>query len=361
MRKVSKAQLNSLTAETGHQTVRCYTKILKNGAVIEKIPCGGTVSLDTNEEIERTAALTISKELDWLKVELQPIMEINREEYSLGIFLPSSPEKVVDENGNIQWDVECYDRTLILSEDRLTRDTTYSAGMKYLVVVTTLFYTAGIDSVSILDPTDTELPTERTFERGTSKLQIINTLLDEINYNKVRCDAEGNFYLSAYKEPSSGISDIAYTIGDNSVLLQEAEVLTDHFNRPNVFSVLVDNPELEETYYSEYINDDPGDPLSTVSRGRYIVANEDQVGSPEVIGSKKDLDLWLKRRVFKLSRSHETVKFYTLPMPIHEALDSISLHLSDEINGIYQEIGWEIKLETGGIMTHTVRRYFYAG
>lgn len=361
MRKASKTQMESLTAETGQQIVQCYAKVLKNGAVIDRIPCGGTVSLDTAEDIERTAALTISKELDWLKVELQPVMEIDGEEYPLGIFLPSSPEKVLDENGNEQWDVECYDRTLILSEDRLIKDTTYSAGTKYLTLVTTLFYTAGIDSVSILDPINAELPTDRTFERGTSKLQIINILLDEINYNKVRCDADGNFYLSAYREPAAGVSDIAYSVGDKSVLLQEAEVLTDYFNRPNVFSVLVDNPELEETYYSEYINDDPGDPLSTVSRGRNIAADEDQVGSPEVIGSQKDLDLWLKRRVFELSRSYETVKFYTLPMPIHEALDSITLHLNNEINGIYQEIGWEIKLEAGGAMTHTVRRYFYAG
>ena len=361
MRKITPEQWDSLTARSGRQVVRCYANVLKNGAATGRVPCGGTVALDTFEEIERTASLSIPQELDWLAVELQPVMEIDGEEYPLGVFLPSSPEKVVDETGNTVWEVECYDRTLILSEDRLTKDTTFYAGTEYLALITGLFYTAGIDTVAVLDPSDAALPTDRTFEQGTSRLQVINTLLDEINYNKVRCDADGNFFISAYKEPVLGASDIAYQAGDGAVLLREAEVLTDYFNRPNVFSVLVDNPELEETYYSEYINDDPGDPLSTTSRGRYITADEEQVGSPDVTGSQEDLDLWLKRRVFELSRSSETVKFYTLPIPVHEALDSITLHLDDDINGIYQETGWEIKLEAGQPMSHTVRRFYYAG
>ena len=92
MRKITPKQWDSLTAKSGRQVVRCYANVLKNGAATGRVPCGGTVALDTFEEIERTASLSIPQELDWLAVELQPVMEIDGEEYPLGVFLPSSPE-----------------------------------------------------------------------------------------------------------------------------------------------------------------------------------------------------------------------------------------------------------------------------
>ena len=93
MRKITPKQWDSLTAKSGRQVVRCYANVLKNGAAAGRVPCGGTVALDTFEEIERTASLSIPQELDWLAVELQPVMEIDGEEYPLGVFLPARKKR----------------------------------------------------------------------------------------------------------------------------------------------------------------------------------------------------------------------------------------------------------------------------
>lgn len=361
MIQIPKEQLSRLTAPDGRRKVECYASILRNGAEIDRIPCGGSVTLDTEADIERTANLSIGKEYDWISVEIQPVVVIEGDSYPLGRFLPTSPEVVYSEMGTPSWEVECYDRTLILEEDKLTKDTTYPAGEKYLDVVAEILYLSGIHDVIIYDPSDAVLPIDRTFERGTSKLEIINTLLDEIVYNKIRCDAEGNFYISAYQEPKLETAVITYEAGAASVLLAEAEITTDYYNKPNVYSVMVDNPELEQTFYSEYINDNPGDPLSTVRRGRMIVADEDEINPPEVVNNQADLDKWLKRRAFEMSREYQTVKYTTLAMPVQEALDQIILHLNEKISGLYIEMGWEIKLQAGGLMTHTARRAYSAG
>lgn len=361
MIQISKEQLSRLTAPDGRRRVECYAAIFQNGAEIDRIPCGGSVALDTEADIERTASLTLGKEYDWISVEIQPVMVVEGDAYPLGKFLPTSPEVIYSEMGTPSWEVECYDRTLILEEDKLTKDTTYPAGKKYLDVVAEILYLSGIHDAVIYDPCDAVLPIDRTFERGTSKLEIVNTLLDEIVYNKIRCDAMGNFYISAYREPKPESAVITYHAGPDSVLLAEAGITTDYYNKPNVYSVMVDNPELEQTFYSEYINDNPGDPLSTVRRGRMIVADEGEIDPPEVVNSQEDLDKWLKRRAFELSTEYQTVTYTTLAMPIHEALDQIILHLNERISGLYIETGWEIRLQAGGLMTHTARRAYSAG
>ena len=53
--------------------------------------------------------------------------------------------------------------------------------------------------------------------------------------------------------------------------------------------------------------------------------------------------------------TNETVTVETALAPAHEVYDAVQLS-GTEIDGLYEEIGWEMELGYNGTMTHTLRR-----
>ena len=49
------------------------------------------------------------------------------------------------------------------------------------------------------------------------------------------------------------------------------------------------------------------------------------------------------------------MSFSTAMMPIHGENDVLRI-LHPDINGVYEEVGWEMELAAGNPMTHEVRR-----
>ena len=341
----------ALYAKDGKRVEKYYARIFVDKALTAVVPCGGTVDLDATADIERTASLELYQPLDLLKVEIQPVAEIGGIPYPLGRFLASTPTQSSDGYRDI-WKVECYDRTLILQEDKLLRAMTIPKGKLYLDAVGELMVSAGIDEDVIQDESAAALPIDRTFEAGTAKLSIINTLLDEINFNKLRCDAEGTFVISAYTDQTRTPAGISYRQEDGGILLPGVEILTDYYNIPNVYYTDVQNPEQDAAYHSEYRNDDEDSPLSTVQRGRNIVA---EIEGPEAVENQAQLDIWLERKAMERSMAYQTIRFSTAVMPVHQSMDRILLS-TEKVQGVFVETGWSIPLTAGGAMNHTVRR-----
>ena len=65
-----------------------------------------------------------------------------------------------------------------------------AAGTKYTDAVSNIIISAGIENIEVI-PSDKTLTTDREFEIGRSKLDIVNELLAEINYRSAMADANG--------------------------------------------------------------------------------------------------------------------------------------------------------------------------
>lgn len=353
MISITEEQRKELFADSGFRKAECYVNVIKGGVVIATTGCEGTVDLDTTAAIERSAQLTINQKYDWLSVELQPFFRIGSTDYPLGIFIPSTMVETASAVLGKTWTIDCYDRTLLLMEDKLVDDVTYEAGEIYTDIVKSLLQSAKAGDVLEESESDLTLPTARTFQRGTDKLTIINTLLMEINFDKMRCNENGTFILKKYKLPEMADRTIVYE-KEKSVVLPGYERTEEYFDVPNIFFVDASHPELDESYHAEYENTNPADPLSTARRMRNIVV---QLSPPENVSSQEQLDEWLERKVFELSSAHQTLTINTIAMPIHGAADQIQIKLgSDDIDGLYVETAWSLTMAPAGLMRHVMRR-----
>lgn len=209
-----------------------------------------------------------------------------------------------------------------------------------------------IHTVIIQDFSDLALPTDREFEVGTTKLSIVNALLGEINFNSIRCDADGQFIISRYSEPSPGKIDFIYAADELSVISRDTSSERDFYSVPNVFVAVCSNPELEYDYRSVYVNDSPASALSTVSRGRRITS---EIYQPSTTTSQEALDAYIRRIAFNANQIYEQLTFTTALMPIHESGDSLEIRHPD-VSGTFIESSWKITLSADGEMTHTARR-----
>ena len=391
----AKEILDALRGRGGSREIRFRFDVIRGGAKIEEVPASGSVSLNRFAEIQRTARFTLTKELDWLHDELKPYLLLRMKrakpipvqscidrdgldwpfsrwderdamwtdldsgllrfeeyvEFPLGQFVLSSPARQSNDGANA-WEVEAYDHTVILKEDSITEPLYFAAGTPYLDAVQSVLVSANVAGVLFQDLSDTVLPTDRVFDVGTSKLSIVNALLSELNFNSIRCEAEGRFVILKYKEPSPDRMDWTYAADELSVISRDTASESDFYSVPNVFIAVCSNPELEQDYRSVWINDSPVSALSTASRGRKITS---EIYQPSVIPSQEALDAYIRRIGFEANQVYEQLSFTTALMPVHESGNTLAIRHPD-VNGIFVESSWEMTLSAEGEMTHTARR-----
>lgn len=304
-----------------------------------------TIRHDADAKIKRTARLTLSGGgMDFLNDKIRAIVCINDVDYPVGTFIMSTPSEVGQ-----YYSVEAYDTTIILKEDCFTERTFFAAGMRYDEVIAQIILGAGITDYNI-PSIDVRLPADREFEFGYCKLDAVNELLTEINYNPLVADALGRYTVTKYAAPKLSEANIEYFDGEFSVISSDMTSETDYYSVPNVFIARCDNPELDATYYSTYVNDNPSSKLSTVSRGRRIVS---EVFRPDYIASQDALDEYVYRKAVELSAVYNKLEISTAIMPIHGFHDVLRIRCGD-VGGIYLEKAWEMELSVGGKMTHSL-------
>ena len=276
-------------------------------------------------------------------------------EYSLGIFLLSSPEKV-EEGQEIYRDIEAYDGTIILDEDKFTDRYTIPAGTRYDLAVIEILEGAGIKKYNI-ESSDKTLANDLEYEPGASKIEVINELLESINYTTLWVDEWGYFTSSRYIPPSERAPDYEYIDDELSVTENGISEELDLYSVPNKWLVTYENVDGEEEdkvfLQSVYTNDSWDSPTSTVNRGRVIV----DYRNVTEIADQESLDAYTKRIATEASQIYGKIKFTTANMPLHSYMDIIRIRNNTlAIDEQFTETAWTIPLEAGGKMSHEGRR-----
>lgn len=308
------------------------------------------------ENIKRTARFEIKenvfKDVDYLNDRVRPIIILDGVEYEMGVFLIPSPSRK-KRDGGIYREIEGYDVTQIILEDKVTDRYVIFKNTNYVKAITQLINSSRIHRVSI-PANPATLTRDREFEIGTSKLRIINELLQEINYTSLWTDRHGIVRADKYLLPSQKEIDFIYKTGDENELLVKDSLSeeVDLFNVPNVFVIVATNAE-DESLVSKYENSHPASPTSTIIRNRNIV----DFREISDIASQAVLDSYVKRIAYQASDTYSKVEFDTLINPKHEYGNGI--YLRDEKLGIdnkFVETSWEIEMQVGGKMKHQARR-----
>lgn len=273
-------------------------------------------------------------------------------EWPLGVFLLSSPERTADENGAVTRDVDAYDQMVVL-QGQLTPEPYYvAAGAVYTEAIDELLgNTPGIPSYAIV-PTTKTLPALRMWEAGTSHMRIVQDLIGAINYEALYFDENGTAIVTPYVAPQTRVIEYRYEADAVSVLYPGATQTLDLYNQPNQWSIVVSEPD-RPLLSATYTNDDPGNPTSTVNRGRVITDVRTENDAAD-LGTLQDK---VERLAQDATQIYETVEFSTGLMPIHSHRDVYYLSYPDlAIGDKYGETKWSIKMEAGAPMTHSARR-----
>ncbi|MCK9267852.1 MAG: hypothetical protein M0P14_03950 [Alkaliphilus sp.] len=293
-------------------------------------------------------------DIDYLNDRIQPIIKFQKGEavlsFPLGILLLNSPTRR-DRKNAVYREIECYSKLQILQEDKFGERYFISASTNYTTAVSQIITSAGETKINIV-PSTAILQTDKEYDIEMSKLEIINELLSEINYNSLRVDVDGYFISGPYVLPVDRQIEYEYIDDELSVIVPEVLEELDLFNVPNVFVRYLNNPE-RPPLRSVYINDNPDSITSTVSRGRNIV----DIRAVEDVASQEALDDLTRRDAFNASQVYGHVEFETAIMPFHGYMNCLFLRYQPlGIEDKYIETSWSIDCRAGGKMQHTVRK-----
>ena len=322
---------------------------------IGDVTASGTISSNCEMSIVREASLTIKeiKDINTIDERIKPYYRLRLGgkwlEFPLGVYIISSPTTQFDGYSKSR-ECQCFDKSVILSEDKIDSRYYIPKTQSYTTAVSQLLNTAGFTYYNI-KPVGSMLSSEKEFEIGTKKIDIINDLLKAINYNPIHFDNDGVGNCTPYEDYFGRIALETYATNKDSVIFPNVKRTLDIFNYPNKIVRYVESPDNKGCLKSVYLNVNPASKLSIPSRGRTI-ADVERVND---IADQTTLNLYTKR-VAQEKLIEEIVEFETSIMPHHDYNDCIALDIPEnDISGNYIEYAWEIDL-TNNKMRHLCKK-----
>jgi hypothetical protein len=258
-----------------------------------------------------------------------------------------------------------YDEALVLHEDRIASRYHVAGGVNYRTAINTILTDAGFTQKAI-EATSLTLPGKgEEWKPGTSRLQIVNDLLDAIGYRSLVFDPCGVPTSGEWQSPKQTSPVWTYAVDAESVLRTEPETNIDLHGVPNRWVAFVSEPD-RPLLRSVVTNNDPASPTSTVSRGRTITEvlnapskmpkkHKKETRKHHRHASQAVLDAYVARVAERAQNTYEQVSFDTGLMPFHMSGDVFLLNWG-EGNVRYRETEWSMDLTAGGTMTHIGRR-----
>jgi len=318
----------------------------------------GSIRFDSTQEIMGTANMTMKEEgplgMEAVDLRIRPVFKLLSPRgwlrYPLGIYIMSSPERSNGTSGVYQT-CSCYDYSLILREDKIIDRLYIPAGAVYVKEISKVILSAGIKKITV-ESSDLTVKEDIEFDIGESKLDVVNELLTAINYDPIHFDNNGYAVSSRYIEPANRLAEHAYVADYKSLIKDGGEQLLDLFETPNIF-IRYTNKAETEPLRGQFINDNPGSIISTVSRGRNIV----DIARIDDVPDQETMNALVKRVAIEKSQIYNSITLPTALMPHHSYRDCI--YVGNEELGIsnrFIEYSWEMNLEVGGTMNHTLKK-----
>lgn len=325
-----------------------FYSVDKNNQIIEQLKCveeGGKISYNSLDSLKMSASINVSLgiEEEFNVSRLKITCVTNGEEEICGIFLVSSPSSA-KKVGMQNIDVTCYSLLWPLKAD--------GPDYRYFVPQGT---NAANEVKRILDKfdipyiiTDSEKTTSKgiEWEIGKSYLDIINDLLESINYTSLYITLEGTLKAVPYILPSKRKVEIIYDEDDVLNILEPTlKSELDLFNVPNKFVRYVNDPVLD--LKATYIN--------TIGITGTETTGITTTSFEAVEASDYDTLYEICKKAAETATSvYHKLTFYTAINLQHLFMNCIQVNLLG-VNTKVVETSWELELKSGGSMEHNVR------
>ena len=287
------------------------------------------------------------QDLDWASVRFRPWVRVNNLTWPLGVFLPASPSLSHDEFGSA-WEVSCLDKTSILDQDVMTSSYSVPVGTVVTDRVAELISGAGEASTAIT-PSTLTTRSPQTWEPGTSRLRIINDLLDGINYFSLWADRHGQYRAEPYRRPQDRSLAATFAAGEAAIHSPRWSRAQDIAGVPNRTVVIVEGDEDTPGMTATADNTDPASPYSIPSRGRVVARTYTGVEAAD----QPTLDALAARYLADASTPSATLEVQHASVPLDG--NDVVRFASAGVDTLAVVEGWQVDLTPGSLMTGTWR------
>ena len=237
---------------------------------------GGSLSWSKSLDVQGSGTITIitDENADWTvdRVQIWYRAELGQEkiQYPLIVGIVGRPE--VDEQAGTTT-IQFFDKVALLAEDRIAKTWSFPAGKNVVDAVKEIVESVGsFHNVPDLGQT---LRTAMSWPVGTSKLTMVNKLLESIHYVPVRADGQG-VLISHYDSATPRVSH-NFTPGPECVagpVESDERDLSDIVNR--VIGISTADGD-NEPLVSVIDNVDKSSPWSIPRRGRVLAITQDNI------------------------------------------------------------------------------------
>ena len=201
---------------------------------------GGVIDWSVHDEIRSAGNLDLvvtsyTKSIDWAKyrIGVDYILRYGGKEIvtPCGIYIPSAPKRDMSSTGTTI-DLEFFDKTIILRQDALRSTKSFAKNTRITDAVRWCITSTGETNVAIT-PSTKKFSSNRVYRAGTSKLEILRKLLEDLNYFAVWTDGKGQFQCHPQKAPRSRGITYEFKEGATSIHSAKWELDQDGFEVPN--------------------------------------------------------------------------------------------------------------------------------
>jgi hypothetical protein len=267
----------------------------------------GRITIDFTRNIISGATFNIKDidDINYLSDLIKPWYCINGYEFPLGHYMLLSPNKLLDGKTVTRY-ITGYDLLYALEQDKEVTSITFESGENVIEIIESLLDEVGYWVNYQIQPCDEVLPENVSYELGKSKLFIINSLLNMINYNPLWVNGSGVFMGVPWSESPN----IVHEFIDNNLSLYESNVnlSVDYSNMYNRV-VVVSSQLTQDTapLYKDWTMEDEGlssHPFSYTNINRYVT----KIVNSEAT-SQDYVDLRAKKEIREMLQIEESVNY----------------------------------------------------
>lgn len=156
------------------------------------------------------------------------------------------------------------------------------------------------------------------WEPGTTKLQMVNDLLDSLNYFSLWVDGYGTFHGDPYVAPADRPAILVLDDTPDGIYDPKFSHLRDGFKVPNKYVGVSRGSGETEALVSVATNEDPDSPFSYQSRGRWISQSDSGIEAAD----QATLDAIVARRLAEATQvaSDVELSIWTMPLLVNDVV-----------------------------------------
>lgn len=241
----------------------------------------GSIELVALSRLGGSGKLTLAdvgQTIDWMSHRVQAVYDPGipgADPWPVATMLLSSPTEKHTATGRV-FEVGLLPKTVVIDEDRVEAAFSLAAGTPIIETVVQLIQSTGETRIAVT-PSAATLSNPQLWPAGTSKLTIVNDLLQAAGYWSLWCDGAGMFRIEPYRAPADRAVAFEFAAGDASIYRPDWSREQNLSAVPNRFIVVGQGSDEEPPLVGLAENDDPDSPFSFQARGRWIPAIEEGV------------------------------------------------------------------------------------